>query len=55
LLVRWGALELRSQEGGVQRASLRGREVGMLEVEEVAKRRIGELGLGFRPRQVSTR
>jgi hypothetical protein len=48
-LVRWGTLELRAQEGGIQRALLRGREVGELEVEEVSERRTGEQGLRFRP------
>jgi hypothetical protein len=44
-----GTLELRAQEGGIQRALLRGREVGELEVEEVSERRTGEQGLRFRP------
>jgi hypothetical protein len=47
-LVRWSTLDLGSEERRIRGALLRGREVGQLEVEEVAKRRVGETGLRFR-------
>jgi hypothetical protein len=47
-LVRWGALDLRSEESGVQRALLRGGQIGQLEVEEAAERRVREPGLRLR-------
>jgi hypothetical protein len=47
-LVRWGTLDFRSQECGVQRALLRRRQIRQLEVEEVTKRRVGQAGLRFR-------
>jgi hypothetical protein len=46
-LVRWSTLDLCSEERGVQRASLRRREIRELEVEQVAERRIGKPRLRF--------
>jgi hypothetical protein len=47
-LVRWSTLDLSSEERGVQRALLRGWQVGKLEVKEITERRVGKPGLRFR-------